>query len=321
MAQDQTPDIRQHALDMLTRYMPSTDARDVIGRALAEMLTPEEIRRESEYNGWPNRETWATALHIDNDQGLYTESRTLVRRMRYSADYAVSDSLKDWFEEQTSPDSELWEGSGDTWVERVWPMYSDIGSLWRVDWEEIARNFLSDVDRGCWHVGHNLAGYMPESDVQCFVSRADAISALHSEMEEYADENDEGYDALAPDVPADFPVQPLLHWSSTDPRVMQCGECGRAWDDTVSTDLTPAPSGRCPFEYFHSDLGSMRATVDSMLADADTDRTPRGEHDGEGYVVSDNDDRSISFWAQYVPFGDCDHSECEHDDDDLETEE
>ena len=24
-----------------------------------------------EYNGWTNRETWATALHINNDQGLY----------------------------------------------------------------------------------------------------------------------------------------------------------------------------------------------------------------------------------------------------------
>jgi len=27
-----------------------------------------------EYNGWTNRETWATALHIDNDQSLQEEA-------------------------------------------------------------------------------------------------------------------------------------------------------------------------------------------------------------------------------------------------------
>lgn len=33
-----------------------------------------------------------------------------------------------------------------------------------------------------------------------------------------------------------------------------CGECGFAWDDTISTELTPAPAGRCPNEYNHSDI-------------------------------------------------------------------
>lgn len=31
----------------------------------------------------------------------------------------------------------------------------------------------------------------------------------------------------------------------------RCGHCGRAWDDNKPTSLTPAPSGRCPFEYMH----------------------------------------------------------------------
>lgn len=31
--------------------------------------------------------------------------------------------------------------------------------------------------------------------------------------------------------------------------VATCGECGRSWDDGQSTAVTPAPSGRCPFEY------------------------------------------------------------------------
>lgn len=56
-----------------------------------------------------------------------------------------------------------------------------------------------------------------------------------------------------PPVPPDFPVQPLTPdqiASATDPAT--CGTCGRTWDDAVGTEWTPAPSARCPFEYFHS---------------------------------------------------------------------
>lgn len=30
--------------------------------------------------------------------------------------------------------------------------------------------------------------------------------------------------------------------------IATCGECGRSWDDSIPTGMTPAPSGRCPFE-------------------------------------------------------------------------
>lgn len=51
-------------------------------------------------------------------------------------------------------------------------------------------------------------------------------------------------------VPITFPVQPLDDdESAADP--VTCGTCKRTWDDTVSTQWTPAPSGRCPFESFH----------------------------------------------------------------------
>lgn len=33
--------------------------------------------------------------------------------------------------------------------------------------------------------------------------------------------------------------------------IATCGECGRSWDDAVGSTWTPAPSGRCPFEYDH----------------------------------------------------------------------
>ena len=35
--------------------------------------------------------------------------------------------------------------------------------------------------------------------------------------------------------------------------VAECGNCGRMWDDGISTSWTPVPSGRCPFEYEHEE--------------------------------------------------------------------
>jgi hypothetical protein len=41
--------------------------------------------------------------------------------------------------------------------------------------------------------------------------------------------------------------------------VATCGECGRQWDDSVITSLTPAPAARCPYEYIH---GMTSYTID-----------------------------------------------------------
>lgn len=35
--------------------------------------------------------------------------------------------------------------------------------------------------------------------------------------------------------------------------LVTCGSCGRSWDDAVITGVTPAPSARCPFEYYHEE--------------------------------------------------------------------
>jgi len=55
-----------------------------------------------------------------------------------------------------------------------------------------------------------------------------------------------------PDVPADFPVQPVTSAIPEQPyTVATCGTCGRSWDDALVTSYTPAPAARCPFEAFH----------------------------------------------------------------------
>lgn len=40
--------------------------------------------------------------------------------------------------------------------------------------------------------------------------------------------------------------------ANTDLRdIMECGVCGFRWDDSIPTELTPSPAGRCPNEYNH----------------------------------------------------------------------
>lgn len=53
-------------------------------------------------------------------------------------------------------------------------------------------------------------------------------------------------------IPHDYPVQPLADNATAKDRAT-CGTCGLSWDDGKVTGMTPAPAGRCPFEYFHKE--------------------------------------------------------------------
>lgn len=107
-----------------------------------------------EYNGWTNRETWATALHIDNDPGHYAYRLDLCHDAIANADnnpeyltekqtaqIALEHSIKEWVESMADAFySEPAENTG------LADMFNDIGSLWRVNWREIAENWLSEYD-------------------------------------------------------------------------------------------------------------------------------------------------------------------------------
>lgn len=43
-------------------------------------------------------------------------------------------------------------------------------------------------------------------------------------------------------------------YSAAAADIVTCGACGRSWNDHHSSGWTPAPSGRCPFEYDHRSL-------------------------------------------------------------------
>ncbi len=111
-----------------------------------------ELEKDSEsYNGWTNRETWATALHINNTQSLTDYAYNLVRETfsdsvsqedensYLTAIFHAQDNLSNWVEDITSDEYWDYQTPADICL-----MRRDIGSMWRVDWREIAQSFLSD---------------------------------------------------------------------------------------------------------------------------------------------------------------------------------
>lgn len=55
---------------------------------------------------------------------------------------------------------------------------------------------------------------------------------------------------LVTKIPKDYVVQPLKKGQVAIDKAT-CGYCGLSWDDGIITSITPTPSARCPFEYFH----------------------------------------------------------------------
>ena len=115
-----------------------------------------EVCAGQEYNGWPNRETWAVGLHLDNDYGLYEYRCGLVDVMVAShadwvaedpvsragarAVFRVADAVESWVREMFN--MVFYPQAGDGCV-AVWRMMAgDVGSLWRVDWTRLAEGWV-----------------------------------------------------------------------------------------------------------------------------------------------------------------------------------
>jgi len=71
-------------------------------------------------------------------------------------------------------------------------------------------------------------------------------------------DDDEAAVQLSPeDIPEDWPVQPTEP-GDENAHTATCGVCGLSWNDTTVTSMTPVPSGRCPFEFFHRTPSEVR---------------------------------------------------------------
>ena len=92
------------------------------------------------YSGYANRETWALSLWLNNDEGLYNWALEMAEdAVRHDLrDYEFADVIKDWVEEMFDDYYE----NPKSHTHEMGVMVRDIGSLWRVDWEEIGNEFL-----------------------------------------------------------------------------------------------------------------------------------------------------------------------------------
>lgn len=112
------------------------------------------------YQGWKNRETWALNLWLTNDQGLYEMTRERVSQALAAAILpgwavgtapgefdvkrwkarAAGEAVKDFYDELTDPSEGLMT------PENILVMVKDVGSDYRVDWDEIGAYWISDLD-------------------------------------------------------------------------------------------------------------------------------------------------------------------------------
>lgn len=100
------------------------------------------------YQGWKNYPTWAVALWLDNDRGLYESAIATVAQAAEDAEreraerkrwprkkvsrnqvFAAADALKEWLEEE-KPELE------GPWASLLQSAFEEI------DWEELAEHFL-----------------------------------------------------------------------------------------------------------------------------------------------------------------------------------
>jgi hypothetical protein len=111
------------------------------------------------FNGWANRETWALNLWLGNEEGAHGMTRERVAGALADIDRGGYPHWCDDAESQARYRTraagvavhELWDeltdpAEGLMTAEGILAMVRDIGSEYRVDWDEIGAAWLEDVD-------------------------------------------------------------------------------------------------------------------------------------------------------------------------------
>lgn len=96
-----------------------------------------------QYNGWTNRETWAVKLHLDNDEALNDWAWEYARQWEEAREeklvWELGETLKNWVEDDLLTFDNIRASR------ELWSMLSDIGSLYRVNWQEIAQTYVQEL--------------------------------------------------------------------------------------------------------------------------------------------------------------------------------
>ena len=131
--------------------------------------TTPEATNPDEYNGWTNRETWAASLHLSNDYGIYTmvngwaidahaaaveDAETDPMGWHASGIMSVDrltvrnleTKLHDYIDDLRARIIAATDDASEMPSETETMMVLEIGSDWRVDWVEVATNWLDGLD-------------------------------------------------------------------------------------------------------------------------------------------------------------------------------
>lgn len=99
------------------------------------------MAEEKTYNGWSNRETWAVYLHWSNNEGDYNHFLEVAKK--YHDEEKRIREFADYLEERAE---EIQQSVMDEEATKEAKMFMiDVGSLWRVDWMEIAVAFWEEI--------------------------------------------------------------------------------------------------------------------------------------------------------------------------------
>ena len=111
--------------------------------------------KDETYNGWTNRETWAWNLLVSNDQYLQEHfvevlvAERKARREKFFVEteatmkYVVGDWLQNAFDELIYDFQDNGEVAG---CESELVLRREIGSLWRIDWDELGGHYVTMMD-------------------------------------------------------------------------------------------------------------------------------------------------------------------------------